>query len=648
MKDVPAELQTSESDSFTEQLLGYFKISKSPNYAVFINGGWGVGKTFYIKNTFPNLKKRFLKKDRKEQFYISLFGVESSKELEQRIYDKFFSRWQVFLILVGVIVFLLFCPFLWGSEKWTNLLLPIGSTIIAISCILMQLFKTFFLRICMINRYIVFDDLERVAPSCSSHEVLAFINDLIEHQGMHIIVIGNEKEIHDQDEFQKEKEKCVAFEFAFDRSEQLTIDSILRSKGVVLSKDIQKKFLEVMNNFFKKYYNLFLSYKTVKGVKASPFLRVNFRSFSRTIDKLQKIKSFQPGIEQEKDFVIPFLFYSQLEDCNICHVHELAENVEFDYIAQILDQKKKSPESFIQEKAQIVFRDMNQFLFGTDSLWVNIFDDFINSKQHIENLLKKIKNIDVPLEERIKKISFLTDDAAKNTINEVLSIIDEHRLHEYMQILNFYQAAHSLAILRMLPYSENDLIRVMKEYVDYLYEHDLLIYERIQPPHYFDALHENEDPFVIYLKEKVESLIPRNKVAMQTELIDTLGDNPLAFCKKMQKLNGYNAVFVDDDDKYVQKMVDGLKKAQIAPDNELTLEKTFNERYPNHVWDRPDLASEHPFFIKVQQSLKVYFDEHKLSRTASEVRLLLFFEHNIKNAVKNTDPEALRKSKTSE
>ena len=66
----------------------YLESENSPNFAVFLKGEWGCGKTYFINKIIEkytdcsgNLKKN-------EILYLSLFGVEQKSDIDDLIFQK--------------------------------------------------------------------------------------------------------------------------------------------------------------------------------------------------------------------------------------------------------------------------------------------------------------------------------------------------------------------------------------------------------------------------------------------------------------------------------------------------------------------------------------------------------------------------------
>ena len=72
----------SDVNEYTEKALKRYVQMENPQFAVLINGEWGTGKTWFVKNFFAthDFQKKFC--------YISLFGVESLKEIDAALIDQ--------------------------------------------------------------------------------------------------------------------------------------------------------------------------------------------------------------------------------------------------------------------------------------------------------------------------------------------------------------------------------------------------------------------------------------------------------------------------------------------------------------------------------------------------------------------------------
>ena len=160
------------------------------NYALLINGQWGTGKTFFIKNKlfplllsdipsekcFQTLKSIFFSKKNKEEklskkpIYISLYGIESVDDISIQIYLQLSGKLSKLLSL--------------GTG-----LIKAFKTDINFSEILSTLNNHTTLE----NYVLVFDDLERI--NMDINKCLSYINSFVEHQNIKTIIIANENEL---------------------------------------------------------------------------------------------------------------------------------------------------------------------------------------------------------------------------------------------------------------------------------------------------------------------------------------------------------------------------------------------------------------------------------------------------------------------
>lgn len=73
----------------SQYLESYLQTIEKPDFAVLITGGWGSGKTFFIKNFLGGEKKKIYEMltdcERYTVLYISLFGVKNRYDIDENI-----------------------------------------------------------------------------------------------------------------------------------------------------------------------------------------------------------------------------------------------------------------------------------------------------------------------------------------------------------------------------------------------------------------------------------------------------------------------------------------------------------------------------------------------------------------------------------
>ena len=152
------------------------------NYAVMIDGEWGSGKTFFVKNNLVNaieayenekVERNYLYKPRKV-LYISLYGISSTEEISNEIYMSLYKSIgsnDVSEVRYGVKVVTDIAKTRWDAN-----------------------YDEFINNFSNFEGYIfILDDLERC--NCHINEIFGYINDLVENQGLKTIIVSNQKEI---------------------------------------------------------------------------------------------------------------------------------------------------------------------------------------------------------------------------------------------------------------------------------------------------------------------------------------------------------------------------------------------------------------------------------------------------------------------
>ena len=161
----------------------------SYNYAVMIDGDWGCGKTYFVKNGLSKAIEEHERESEKPRkvVYISLYGHKTILDIQDAIAIQL--------------------HFVSGSEKrfWSKLgkkrvvgngvhsaitLAKAARDIFAPGASVFEFEEPW---IDLASYVFIFDDVERC--NCPLNEVFGFINGLVEHDGVKVILVANEKEI---------------------------------------------------------------------------------------------------------------------------------------------------------------------------------------------------------------------------------------------------------------------------------------------------------------------------------------------------------------------------------------------------------------------------------------------------------------------
>lgn len=143
-----------------------------------ISGDWGTGKTFLVRSVL---------RGRSDILYVSLNGTAKTAEVIERLY---LAAYPVF------------------ADKTMKALGSIARTVGGAFRLKSEL-KVADLFDLDRHKILVFDDLER--SLLSPEELMGFINNFVEHDSKHVILIANEKELENKSRYNQIREKVVGF-----------------------------------------------------------------------------------------------------------------------------------------------------------------------------------------------------------------------------------------------------------------------------------------------------------------------------------------------------------------------------------------------------------------------------------------------------
>ncbi len=175
-------------DTYTQYIENYLMNDKTKS-AIMLIGGWGTGKSFYIQNV---LKPHLENKQENCCIVVSLYGLNSLNEISKSIYlevrtqklDKKLGKFKFFqknenkasATLVGKTIAK-------GVTSFFSIDLSSSETD------LQRLYKS----IDLSGKLIILEDLERT--SIPIKDVLSYVNNLVEQDGVKVLLVANEKEL---------------------------------------------------------------------------------------------------------------------------------------------------------------------------------------------------------------------------------------------------------------------------------------------------------------------------------------------------------------------------------------------------------------------------------------------------------------------
>ncbi|HFJ9454144.1 TPA: P-loop NTPase fold protein [Bacillus tropicus] len=206
---------TSESMVYTiESILDYIE-SDITEYAVLLNGRWGSGKTYF----WEYVLKEKIEGTGKKTIYVSLYGINSIDEISKRIA---LGRWEIFQKI--------------NDNKWGGRVTELAKATFGIlKNVEIPFVKdtqfpgiNFEQFINFTDTVLCFDDLERA--NISINEILGYINNFVEHDGIKVIIIGNEDEIDEKLNEKNLELKMLTTYFYLEKTEEGKLNNINSSK----------------------------------------------------------------------------------------------------------------------------------------------------------------------------------------------------------------------------------------------------------------------------------------------------------------------------------------------------------------------------------------------------------------------------------
>ncbi|MCU5489914.1 KAP family NTPase, partial [Bacillus cereus] len=183
-------------DTIVETVTEYLSLPKT-NYAIQINGPWGIGKTYYVTQVLKNEieKIEVNKKDTYKFIYISLNGLKNVDEIGESVFLNSINKSGSYTYMIGRA----------GLELGSKF--PGFKALETVDKKISNITK---LRNHLKKCVLCFDDLERIDKSVTIQQILGYVNSAyIEHENIKVLFISNEEKLHAKEEFHKIKEKVI-------------------------------------------------------------------------------------------------------------------------------------------------------------------------------------------------------------------------------------------------------------------------------------------------------------------------------------------------------------------------------------------------------------------------------------------------------
>lgn len=432
--------------------LNYYLNTSTPEYAFMITGGWGAGKTYFIENFIKEYNKNAIDSQSGNKIIkISLFGFKTTSSIDEMIFQSLHP-------LLG--------------HRYTKLAGNILKGALKLGCkidingdskpdvdINTSLDKIKFREIFSTNTdsgeiIIALDDLERT--DIPLKEILGYVNYLVEISKVKVILIANEKILHEKDKssedkntdiYSKFKEKVIGKTFQIKHNIDNVLDGFLdESECAPL-----KRHRDVIKNIYIRSDD-----SNLRKLKQSI---LDFGYIANYIDE-EKFKN-----EEYSSLLIRVFFALSLEMKS----------------GELSEEKLRNNEPFQSEKDNsdgsnnaFYKYDISYRNLYVGDLWADILfkGDASNLKSATDELVyfKQQKNNEHPLWFKLWNFSTLNEEQFISLTNQLVLEFDslqkeEHQVYLHKLALIIYFSKNSL-ISKEIDEINNTVYEYIKTYKD--------------------------------------------------------------------------------------------------------------------------------------------------------------------------------------
>jgi len=656
------------NDSYIKKYLeDYINDKVKLEQAILISGKWGSGKTFFIRE----LEKEFSEKYNNIKIInISLFGIKSINDIQEKIFEEFhpvLSNKNI-KIIREILKGALKIRFNFDFEKYMDELLnkeiskyvELNENKIS-SNILGYLFDNKKYDISNNSQIIfIFDDLERIIEDDNFlNEVLGYINMLVERKKVKVILIADEEKfINNREKYQNFKEKVIAKTFYIDLDYEAIIEEIIKEFDNYCN-DKSKNCKNFLLKYKNDIYEIFLDSKEKN-------LRVLKQVLTEWCYLYCQIENYILQKERFIDFFMSYLIIymehkinsgllrddlGKLQNIKNSDINCAKELKDFDEFKK----KKKEKNYNITNVLRCKYSFFSQDLIFDGKIWYKIIYNEFND---INDILKKRKEFREEKKEKIEtKINLIKCwdvicnyyEYDEQKFNECLKTIleDFQTCNVNTQwIINeklFLNVVNTLLFFideKIIELDKNIIYKKAKKCINFLSENISLCKNAFDERYYFMTKYRYYDENSFPFKEIKDYLINKKNECYQkflkmqhrkelNNLIKAIekGDTEFIVSLLLEKYR-YESFFIDID--YVVEFINTIKMSNLK--NVVIFFQILNERFNDNYTVNGKknwmyLKGEKNFFDKLNIELEKLLNEIDKK---SNKRLVL------KNFVKNT------------
>ncbi len=480
-----------------EEILYDKLIKKDEEIVISISGEWGIGKTYFWKNTFLNKYKSEL--NNKKIAYVSLFGIDSLDDIRTVILlQSAPTKNKINWLNKKIMKPLQALKSLLKIDANVSMSFGLNSISSILSILTSGDFK---------NVIVCFDDFERMSSKINFKDVLGLISELKEQKLCKVIMILNEKELEKLSDIENKKyseifslykEKIIDINLKFEPIIEETLDNAL--------KKVKTKFdRKILIGQFRNH--------DIKNIRVLQLVIKKLKEFEFIIDKKYNEKVLNEFLQTA---ISIFLFFikdgKSIEDF-------FREKSKYD-ISKMSDEEFE--EINFEERKESFFVNSDESIQTVILEYIDI--DKIN-KINLQNILED-KNKHLNRYDTKDKISTLWyklhvdfQYGIKDCAKELMDIFTEstNELHNILNIDDFH---HYINFIKQnsVNVDPNTVDKIIKQYIDnfIIKEKSISIHEQYKQ----DFIKENYPHLLKYWNdEKQKKLIDETSIDNIEELL---------------------------------------------------------------------------------------------------------------------------------
>ena len=229
-----------------ENFLNEYMINPDPQYAVFLKGNWGCGKTFFVNNWLNSYKKKIPEEQILKPVMVSLYGLSEIKQITAAINKALYPILCGRAAKVGKTLTKFLSAIVLKHEvdvdKDSNsdfeIEFGLDSVLLLFSSEDNNVKK---------GKLLIFDDIERCEMPMK--RLMGYLNYFVELCHSHLIIIGDERKMTDEQKiiFSDFKEKTIGREFEISTNVRSAIENFTEQEPT--SEFIRKRITTIEKVF---------------------------------------------------------------------------------------------------------------------------------------------------------------------------------------------------------------------------------------------------------------------------------------------------------------------------------------------------------------------------------------------------------------